>query len=229
MTSTNSSSAAVASISMTHGARYAPTTCSRSSTHPAPLVPKRRRAHPRHLLAVIRASTPAADHAGRLISYLPSAHIADRLLSHYWASTCFGLEVTSVADIGEIAGALAQVQPTVLGAVPRVWEKIMAALQAGGVTDPASMPEEARAAVRARIGLGQAEWSAARRRSPKRCCASTSISGCRSARSGYMSEGSAVSTCTPPTISASARWARRCRGLRPGCSMTVRFWSGATR
>ena len=154
-----------------------------------------------NLLAVIRAldavlpTTPG----GRMISYLPSAHIADRLLSHYWASTCFGLEVTSVADIKDVAGALAQIHPTVWGAVPRVWEKIMAALQAGGVTDPASMPEEARAALRARIGLGQAEWSA---------CGAAPIAeevlrfyldlGVPICEVWGMSEGSAISTCTPP-------------------------------
>ena len=143
-----------------------------------------------NVLAVIRASTPCcrprrAD--GDLLSAV-RAYRGPAELS-LLGSTCFGLEVTSVADIGEIAGALAQVQPTAWVAVPRVWEK-MAALQAGGVTDPASMPEEARAAVRARIGLDQAEWSVCgARRSPKRCCASTSISGCRSAKSGVCRRG----------------------------------------
>ena len=163
-----------------------------------------------------------------MISYLPSAHIADRLLSHYWACTCFGLEVTSVADIGEIAGALAQVQPTVWGAVPRVWEKIMAALQAGGVTDPASM-SEARAAVRARIGLDQAEWSVCGAADPRRGAALLPRSRGADLKFWVCRRGQRSRRARRPTISASARWARRCRGLRSGCSMTARFWSGATR
>ena len=146
-------------------------------------------------MAAVLPTTPG----GRVISYLPSAHIADRVNAHYSSSTCFGMEVTSVADIGDIAGALAQVHPTIWVAVPRVWEKIMAALQAAGVTDPAAMPEEERAAVRVRIGLDQVEWSV---------CGAAPIPeevlrfyldlGVPICEVWGMSEGSAVSTCTPP-------------------------------
>jgi long-subunit acyl-CoA synthetase (AMP-forming) len=42
----------------------------------------------------------------------------------------FGLQITCVADIKTIAAALADIRPTLWGGVPRVWEKIKAALEA---------------------------------------------------------------------------------------------------
>ena len=93
----------------------------------------------------------------RITSYLPSAHIADRWSSHY-NQMVFGIQITSVPDPRAIAGVLADVRPTIWGGVPRVLEKIKAALEAGGVTDPAALPDEAKAAVRAKVGLDQAEW-----------------------------------------------------------------------
>jgi len=65
----------------------------------------------------------------RIASYLPSAHVADRWSSHY-QQMIFGLQVTCVADIRTIAAALADIRPTLWGGVPRVWEKIKAALEA---------------------------------------------------------------------------------------------------
>ncbi|HEX6379925.1 MAG TPA: AMP-binding protein, partial [Acidimicrobiia bacterium] len=62
-------------------------------------------------------------------SYLPSAHVADRWSSHY-QQIVFGLQITCVADIKTIAAALADIRPTLWGGVPRVWEKIKAALEA---------------------------------------------------------------------------------------------------
>jgi len=44
------------------------------------------------------------------------------------------------------------------GAVPRVWEKLKAGLEAAGVTDPAQLPEPVRAAVRAKVGLDRTDW-----------------------------------------------------------------------
>jgi long-subunit acyl-CoA synthetase (AMP-forming) len=94
---------------------------------------------------------------GRVTSYLPSAHIADRWLSYY-QPTMYGHTVTAVADARQVVGVLPEVRPTVWGAVPRIWEKIMAALQAQGIADPAALPDEARAAVRAKLGLDRVEW-----------------------------------------------------------------------
>ncbi len=105
-------------------------------------------------VAAVLPMTPG----GRQLSYLPSAHIADRMLSHYYASLCFGATITSVPDIRQVGAALASVHPTAWGAVPRIWEKLKAGLEAAGVSDPAALPEEAKAALRAKLGLHETEW-----------------------------------------------------------------------
>jgi len=93
---------------------------------------------------------------GRAISYLPMAHLADRFGSQY-ASMISGTAVTFVSDISQVGAALIDVRPTVWGGVPRVWEKLKAALEAGGITDPGTLPESQRAAIRTQLGLDQAE------------------------------------------------------------------------
>jgi long-subunit acyl-CoA synthetase (AMP-forming) len=95
---------------------------------------------------------------GRSISYLPSAHVGDRCLTHYGASLCFGNSVTSIPDHRQVGLALVEVRPTVFGGVPRVWEKLKAGLEAAGITDPAALPEQVKAAVRAKSGLDQSGW-----------------------------------------------------------------------
>ena len=64
----------------------------------------------------------------RTTSYLPSAHIADRMMGLY-NQEMYGLQVTVVSDVREIAAALADARPTVWAAVPRVWEKLKAAVE----------------------------------------------------------------------------------------------------
>ena len=83
---------------------------------------------------------------GRVISWLPAAHIAERGAHHY-APLMFGLEITTCADPKQIAAYLAEVRPTWFFAVPRIWEKLKAGLEAmvGG------QPEEQRAAVQGAI------------------------------------------------------------------------------
>jgi long-subunit acyl-CoA synthetase (AMP-forming) len=94
---------------------------------------------------------------GRVISYLPTAHVGDRALSHYGSSLCYGMTLVSLADLKQIAGALVEVRPTFFGAVPRVWEKLKAGLEAAGLRDPSRLPDAGKALVRARIGLDQCE------------------------------------------------------------------------
>ncbi|TMK40625.1 MAG: long-chain fatty acid--CoA ligase [Actinobacteria bacterium] len=97
-----------------------------------------------NMLAELRAtqSVLPVQPGDRMISHLPAAHIADRWGSHYQGMT-FGTQLTCVADPRAVAAALPQVRPTVWGAVPRVWEKIHAAVQARVKTEPD--PERARA------------------------------------------------------------------------------------
>src|SRR3954454_1068061 len=81
----------------------------------------------------VHAAFPVSPH-GRQLSFLPAAHIADRWASHYSAIMSYGATVTTVSDLKQVISACAQVRPTVFGAVPRVWEKPKAALEAGSVT-----------------------------------------------------------------------------------------------
>ncbi|MFN8174400.1 MAG: AMP-dependent synthetase/ligase [Solirubrobacteraceae bacterium] len=104
------------------------------------------------------AAVMPTEPGGRITSYLPSAHVADRVVCYAYPSLVHGFTVTSVADPRRIAAALPEVRPTAWGSVPRVWEKLKAALESGGVIDPAPLPEEAKAAVRAKLGLDQATW-----------------------------------------------------------------------
>jgi long-subunit acyl-CoA synthetase (AMP-forming) len=64
----------------------------------------------------------------RITSYLPHAHIADRVSGHY-ANMILGAQVTDVADPGAIAAALLDVHPTTFLGVPRVWNKFKAAIE----------------------------------------------------------------------------------------------------
>ena len=95
---------------------------------------------------------------GRVISFLPSAHIADRWLTHYYPSMFCGATLTTLANARQLAAVLPEVRPTAFGAVPRIWEKFKAGLEAAGITDPSMLTDDARAAIRAKLGLDEAEW-----------------------------------------------------------------------
>ncbi|HSL59179.1 MAG TPA: AMP-binding protein [Acidimicrobiales bacterium] len=71
----------------------------------------------------------------RFISYLPMAHVLERLLSHYM-HVGHGTEVTTCPDPGLLAAYLGQVRPTVFVGVPRVWEKLYAGIWAMAGADP---------------------------------------------------------------------------------------------
>ena len=67
---------------------------------------------------------------GRVISWLPMAHIAERSCSHY-IPMALGFTTTCCPDARQIAAYLPQVHPTWFFAVPRIWEKLKSALEAG--------------------------------------------------------------------------------------------------
>jgi len=121
---------------------------------------------------------------GRVCSYLPMAHIAERFISHY-AMCVNGHTVTCVVDPKQLALALGNAHPTRLFGVPRIYEKLRGAVLGMAAQDPsgplaaaidaglarvraqqsgAPVPELAPeheavlAAVRAKLGLDQAEW-----------------------------------------------------------------------
>jgi long-chain acyl-CoA synthetase len=65
----------------------------------------------------------------RSICWLPMAHIAERDASYYGA-IIFGSEITTCPDPRQIALYLREVHPTWFFAVPRIWEKLKAGIEA---------------------------------------------------------------------------------------------------
>jgi len=61
--------------------------------------------------------------AGTSVSYLPFAHIAERMLSMYLPYVAGG-QVRLLADASELAETLRELRPTRFFGVPRIWEKI---------------------------------------------------------------------------------------------------------
>jgi long-chain acyl-CoA synthetase len=72
----------------------------------------------------------------RTVSYLPMAHIAERNVSHY-NHLLWGGQVTPCADIAELGKYLVEVRPTLLFGPPRVFEKLVAGIQAAVAVRPA--------------------------------------------------------------------------------------------
>src|SRR5262249_36511063 len=64
---------------------------------------------------------------GSVISYLPNAHIADRTFAHY-SQMISGVTITTCPDPTLVFAHAIDARPTVFGGVPRVWEKLKAAL-----------------------------------------------------------------------------------------------------
>jgi long-subunit acyl-CoA synthetase (AMP-forming) len=78
--------------------------------------------------------SPVSPH-GRVLSFLPMAHIAERFISHY-SSMCFGYTITTVADPKAVAAGLAEVRPTRIFSVPRIYEKLYGALTGAVANEP---------------------------------------------------------------------------------------------
>ena len=67
---------------------------------------------------------------GRVVSWLPMAHIAERACSHY-LPMLLGFSTTCCPDPRQVVAYLPEVKPTWFFAVPRIWEKLKAAIEAG--------------------------------------------------------------------------------------------------
>jgi long-chain acyl-CoA synthetase len=87
---------------------------------------------------------------GSVVSFLPAAHIADRGLSHY-GQMAWGHTITCCPEVTQVFAHVVDAQPTFFGAVPRVWEKLKAALEAGIEAEP---DDTVRAATKRAIELG---------------------------------------------------------------------------
>jgi long-chain acyl-CoA synthetase len=67
---------------------------------------------------------------GRVVSWLPMAHIAERACSHY-LPMMLGFTTTDCPDPRQVVFYLPEVRPTWFFAVPRIFEKLKAAIEAG--------------------------------------------------------------------------------------------------
>ena len=75
----------------------------------------------------------------KVISWLPAAHIAERM-AHLYIPVIYAGTVTTCPDPRAILSYLPQVRPTWFFAVPRIWEKLKAGLE----TMQAAQPDEQR-------------------------------------------------------------------------------------
>jgi long-chain acyl-CoA synthetase len=102
----------------------------------------------RNLLAECRAIVDFIEFpdAGRVISWLPAAHVAERVAHHY-IPIVYALEVTCCPNPREIVAYLPQVRPSWFFAVPRIFEKLKGGLE--GML--AAAPEEQRGPLQAAL------------------------------------------------------------------------------
>ncbi|MGH2966351.1 MAG: AMP-dependent synthetase/ligase [Solirubrobacterales bacterium] len=95
---------------------------------------------------------------GRIVSYLPMAHVAERNVSHYLPMLC-GFTITCCPDPREVISYLPEVKPTWFFAVPRIWEKLKAGLEQTLAAAPAEQRAAADKALSAAIEKVRLEQS----------------------------------------------------------------------
>mgnify|MGYP001222984699 FL=1 len=110
------------------------------------------------LVAAVEDIIDLPERGARVISWLPAAHIAERG-AHYYLPVVRGISVTVCPDPRRIVEFLPQVRPTWFFAVPRVWEKLKAGLEAmlAGLPDEQREPaQKGLEAALAKVRLEQA-------------------------------------------------------------------------
>jgi long-chain acyl-CoA synthetase len=85
-----------------------------------------------------------------VISWLPAAHIAERMAHHY-IPVIYAGTVTCCPNPREVVSYLPQVRPTWFFAVPRIWEKLKAGLEAMQASQPEEQQRPIREALQAAI------------------------------------------------------------------------------
>ncbi len=84
----------------------------------------------------MREQTDIDDFAGKKhVSYLPMAHIFERLLGHYYLLD-FASQVACCPESSQLTAYTSEVRPNVFIGVPRVWEKLYAGVNAAVGADP---------------------------------------------------------------------------------------------
>jgi len=87
---------------------------------------------------------------GRVISWLPAAHVAERNAHHY-LPIVFGLQITCCDDPRQVLSYLPEVRPSWFFAVPRIWEKLKAGLETMIAGQPLEQRERTHAALEASL------------------------------------------------------------------------------
>jgi long-chain acyl-CoA synthetase len=87
----------------------------------------------------------------RVISYLPLAHVAERVASH-WQAIARGMSTSFCPDATQIGACLVAVKPQWFVGVPRVWEKLYAGINAALAAEP---DENRRRMIDGAISLGR--------------------------------------------------------------------------
>ena len=162
---------------------------------------------------------------GRTISFLPTAHVADRWAQLY-GSMVYGHTVHCCPNPREMVEYSVSVKPTVWGGVPRIWEKLKSVLEANVQAEqsaameiglrrarakqegevPAELEAEWRKAdelvfskVRAMLGLDEAEWfGVGAAPTPPEVILFFDAMGIEIAELWGLSETCAVATINPP-------------------------------
>ncbi len=84
----------------------------------------------------LETQTTLGESAGkRYVSYLPMAHIFERLLGHYYMVE-LATQIICCPDTTKVAAYAAEVHPNIMIGVPRVWEKIYAGVNAALAANP---------------------------------------------------------------------------------------------
>jgi long-chain acyl-CoA synthetase len=78
----------------------------------------------------------------RVVSYLPMAHIAERSCTQY-LPILFGFTVTCCPNAREVVSYLPEVRPSWFFSVPRIFEKLKAAIEAGIAHEPDEQRKQA--------------------------------------------------------------------------------------
>ncbi|MGI8593736.1 MAG: AMP-dependent synthetase/ligase [Solirubrobacteraceae bacterium] len=103
----------------------------------------------RNLLSAVQAVEELIQFPdeSRVISWLPAAHVAERVAHHY-LPIMYGMTVTCCDNPRDIISYLPAVRPTWFFAVPRIWEKLKAGLE----TMTHSLPDDQRAPLEEALG-----------------------------------------------------------------------------
>ncbi len=103
-----------------------------------------------NLVAGVNGIVEFPDRGGKVISWLPTAHIADRG-ANYYLPVILGATIHVCPDPRTIIDFVPKVRPTFFFAVPRVWEKLKAGLEAKLAAIPGEEGEQARKGLEAAI------------------------------------------------------------------------------